>query len=232
MATKIEGQPETKRRRWPAISLRTAFLLLTILCIWLGVVVSAARRQERIVRRVEELGGRVEYDYEWDSDVRGQLDWQGTGGVGPAPEPAGPRWLRNLVGKHYFCNVVYVYLRDAPEVDDELVADIGHLSELHRLGLNNCPKVTDAGIEQLPVSLPLIALDVEGTAISDAGVAHASRFKKLEQLYIRRTNATAKCSRFIQDIEHLDRIGIEEDVMPDVEVEELRKSIPSLRVVR
>ena len=75
------------------MSLRTAFLLLTILCVWLGVVVSAARRQERTVQIIEEYGGYVQYDYEWDSNVRQELDWQGNGGVGPAPEPAGLRQL-------------------------------------------------------------------------------------------------------------------------------------------
>lgn len=220
------------RRNWFALSLKTAFLVLTLLCIWLGFVVSAARRQERIVEAVCELGGYIEYDYEWDSEVRQMIDWEGNGGVGPAPEPAGPSWLRGLIGKHYFCSVVWVYLPATPDASDELVADIGQLSELRYLCLHGCSNVTDAGIRQLPSSLPLISLDLDSTALSDAGVRHVSRLKNLEQLYIRNTNATANCSQFIRDIKHLKRIGVDADVMPDSEIEELRDRIPNLRVSR
>lgn len=62
-----------------------ALVLLTAFCLWLGMVVAPALRQERIVRAVEEAGGEVSYDYEWDAEVREMIEWDGIGGQGTCP---------------------------------------------------------------------------------------------------------------------------------------------------
>ncbi len=41
----MTGDLKTPRRRWLRFSLRTFFILLTILCVWLAVVTNSARRQ-------------------------------------------------------------------------------------------------------------------------------------------------------------------------------------------
>jgi hypothetical protein len=41
--------PAPPRRRWFRISLRTLLLLVTVLCIWLGVKVNLARRQKEAI---------------------------------------------------------------------------------------------------------------------------------------------------------------------------------------
>lgn len=227
---KMSSRP--KKRRWFAISLRTFFLVLTLFCIWLGMTVHDARRQEQIVNLVHELGGQVEYDYEWDSEVRRMIDHAGVGGVGPAAEAAGPRWLRGLIGDHYFCNVVTVSLRDNPKVTDEVVAQIGQLSELRILQFQDCPNVTDAGIRQLPTSLRLRGLSLIGTACSDAAVAHLVELEGLEQLYLHRTNVTDACLQHLQEVPNLEILGIEKTAISDATVEELQNALPGLRIER
>ncbi len=50
-------------RRWLRFSLRTFFILLTIFCVWLGVVSTSARRQREAVAWVEENHGWIDYDW-------------------------------------------------------------------------------------------------------------------------------------------------------------------------
>ena len=73
-------QPTTSnpRRRWFQYSLRTLFVLVTVLCVWLAVTVERVRKQREAVEAIEALGGQVYYEY------------QSSGGQ----EPPGPKWLR------------------------------------------------------------------------------------------------------------------------------------------
>ena len=41
--------PSKPRRRWFQYSLRTLFVLVTVLCVWLGVTVERARKQREAV---------------------------------------------------------------------------------------------------------------------------------------------------------------------------------------
>ena len=82
------------RRRWFQYSLRTLFVLVTVLCVCLAVTANRARRQREAVKAIESVGGQVRYEYQY---VSGQ-------------EPPGPEWLRELIGDEYFVSVVVVYL--------------------------------------------------------------------------------------------------------------------------
>ncbi len=50
------------------ISLRTVFVLATVLCVWLGLKVREAKQQKEAVAWVEETRGNVSYDYEHDDE--------------------------------------------------------------------------------------------------------------------------------------------------------------------
>ena len=51
--------PSKPRRRWFQYSLRTLLVLVTVLCVWLGVTVNRARKQREAVAAIQELGGTV-----------------------------------------------------------------------------------------------------------------------------------------------------------------------------
>lgn len=48
-------------RRWTQVSLRSLFVLMTVLCIILGTVIVPGERQRRAVAAIERLGGSVFY---------------------------------------------------------------------------------------------------------------------------------------------------------------------------
>jgi hypothetical protein len=51
----------TPKRRWAQFSLASLFVVVTILCVWLSVVVNRAHRQRDAVAAIEALGGEVGY---------------------------------------------------------------------------------------------------------------------------------------------------------------------------
>ncbi len=96
-------------RRWLQFSLRTFLIVLTVGCLWLGSKVERARKQREAVEAIEAVGGVVQYD--WQGDI---ASWKCIAEFRLAPvatEPPTPKWLRVLVGDHWFQNVKSVVFR-------------------------------------------------------------------------------------------------------------------------
>jgi len=185
-ATSNAGQPKS-RRRWYQYSLRTLLIVVTLAGCgfgWLGWKVREARQQQSAVAVIEKLGGRVIYDYGFDSQ----------GNELPTATPPGPAWLRSLVGDDCFRCVCCVYLDITPgksadlqylkcfthlnnlEISDTQAADGGleYLKGLAELGYLRIrgPQVTDAVLEHLKCLTQLKLLTLDGTQVTDAGLAN------------------------------------------------------------
>lgn len=115
-------------RRYLTYSLRSFFVILTILAAWLALVVNRAQEQRDAVKAIEALNGSVRYDWQPHA-VRsngsamlaapeGALPGIGGGSIGPwydpleaaQAKPGGPEWLRRLFGDDCFQEVDRVYL--------------------------------------------------------------------------------------------------------------------------
>ena len=95
-------------------------VLVTVLCVWLGLVSERARKQREAVEAIEKVGGAVRYEYQSKS---GQ-------------EPPGPKWLRELVGEEYFVSVIYVGLNGSFASRETLIDGAGFRSKDMR-----CPPI-------------------------------------------------------------------------------------------
>ena len=96
-----------------------------------------AERQRKAVETIQEAGGWVLYDYQFDESDRFML-WA---------EPPAPDWLRELIGEDFFSNVRSVVGYGA-KGDDEGMEHIAALVRLKALELSGS-QVTDAGLENL-----------------------------------------------------------------------------------
>ena len=97
------GRTQFSLRRWLQFSLRSFFVLLTALGVWLGVASQRAREERDAVQAIEALGGTVAYDWQYE-----RLTDEIVFTCRPGKEPPGPRWLRRVLGDAFFQRVIGV----------------------------------------------------------------------------------------------------------------------------
>lgn len=165
-------------RRWFRFSLATLFLVLTIGCICLGVIVNRAHRQQRAAAMVARTGFLIQYSYEIDGDGR----------FIPNATPPGPAWLRDRLGIEYFGDIVSVapaFLTDT-QLSDRDLACLRNLSKLRSLSIPNS-QITDAGCSHF-YSLPALEYaNLSNSSFSDAGLAHLKYCRHLQSLVLDET---------------------------------------------
>lgn len=163
----------TPRRRWTQFSLASLFLVVTTLCVALGVWSMRAERQRRAVAAIEALGGFVEYASDFGSDETEAF-----------PEILLRRWLP----RDYWDEVQEVALVYT-DVADTGLTDLQGLTSMRYLDLKGTP-VTDAGLVHLHDLTTLQVLCLSDTQITDSGLAHVQRLAALQDLDLYRTRVT------------------------------------------
>ena len=148
------AKPLKLRRRYLTFSLRTLFLLLTALAVWLGVVVNRAREQRDAVEAIRELGGAVVYDWQPASH---KPTWRSN----KAPKPGGPDWLRRIVGDYFFQEVRRVEFMSRHHIwtDSDIQRSMPHLKRLR--GLKEVwywKDISDNTLSELRAELPNCAV--------------------------------------------------------------------------
>ena len=136
--------------------MRTVFIVVTMLCVWLGVTVKQMHRQKAAVALVRELGGSVQYDYQRES-----RRWTSFGAVNPFAAPPGPRWMHELIGVDYFASVTVVNLKGTSTIDLLAIADLIDLKSLDLGGTHVSDIAALAGFTALE------SLDLRKTQIRD-----------------------------------------------------------------
>lgn len=117
------------RRRYLTFSLRTLFILLTALAVWLGIVVNRAREQREAVKAIKALRGSVVYDWELQHTPDGDIS-----DPRPYGKPTGPAWLRRITGDDYFQEPeIVTFLVNQPLSDEDILKSIPNLQRLRRL---------------------------------------------------------------------------------------------------
>src|SRR5437867_11243655 len=102
--------------RWYQFSLRSMFIVVTLLaipCGWYGMKMQQVKRQREVVAAIVKLGGRVEW-----------------------LEPSGPRWMRWLLGDDLFTPPSKIFFGESGLTDDELAEFTSVLKPIDRLCLD------------------------------------------------------------------------------------------------
>ena len=175
-----------RRRGWPTFSLRALLILLTVIAVWLAIETNRARKQAAVVKEIEQLGGSIRFDYDYDS----------SGHEVANAEPWAPRWLRSFVGEDYFRTVVTLdfssaihQVRDPKAIDftPRALAVIDDLPSLRTLELGDNSEIDDASLVHLSRLSQLRVLYLYRTGVSGAGLHYLLGCPKLEYLHLDRT---------------------------------------------
>lgn len=184
-------------KRWMRFSVSTLLLMMTIACIWLGVLgvrMNRANLQRKVVKAVQEAGGEVLYEHE-----------QNPRGMGGPARPK-PGILERLFGIDFAHSVVQVSLTEKTQGVDDLLPDICRLSNLEKLivggdvsdagtkHLSRCKnlthfiacdaEITDKTLRVLGEVRSLRYLDLAATKITNDGLKHLAPLTELEQLHL------------------------------------------------
>lgn len=159
-------------KKWWQISLRTLLLSITAICILLALVLGRARDQQKAVRAIEKVYGRVYYDYHLMEN--GQIE--------DRPATWVPQWLSRGLAKHVVHPVVYVDL-DSELVTDATLAEVAKLRHLKILHIANT-SITNDGLRVLQAlpELRVVTLNTEG--ITDEAMEHLATCQSLEEVLV------------------------------------------------
>ena len=127
-------------RRWSQFSLRSLLILTAVVAVAagrLGQKIERKHKERETVEAILKQGGAVWYD-----------DRVG----GPSSRrrnPAGPEWLRELLGEYFFTEVDVVYLPNPP--DNATLANLAELPRLVKLWVHGAD---DAKLADIRRALP------------------------------------------------------------------------------
>jgi hypothetical protein len=160
-----------------------------------------------IVRQAHVQRDAVAAIEEAGGSVRYDWEWS-NGKSSPGGKPWAPRWLVNLIGVDYFGHVTAVVSHHmSAATSDAVTAQVGRLTRVQSLNLHDS-SISDSGLMHLKVLTNLTVLLLYRTQVSDAGLVHLKGLTNLSYLQLDGTQVT------------------------DAGVKELKRALPSLRIIR
>ena len=204
-------------RRYLRFRLRGLILLLIVFGAGLGWIVRQAHVQRDAVAAVRKAGGTVRYSWAHGNTFpRVGRRWA-------------PGWLVDVIGVDFFDQVFDVNLSGSSRSADTTLAEVGRLSQLQRLWLNDA-SVTDAGLVHLKGLTNLSTLGLGGAQVSDAGLAHLKGLIKLSRLGLNGTQVTDAGLAHLKGLTKLSVLMLDGTQVTDAGISELKRAIPGLTI--
>jgi hypothetical protein len=248
------------KSRWFRFSLRTLLLLITALCVWLGIQINAARRQRDAVAAMIKAGGTVVYDYQvaparnTSGFPRGlRMPYS----IDTDKLPPGNSSLRSLFGDDCFRTVIAVIVPEPnPALQKTTVDQLAELGKLKEFILfspgadlhdNDLAALAELGqLETLQVMRARIngsvlrwlrnparlkELFLCDTDVDDTAMEHIGRMTALERLMLDGTHITDAGLARLHGLKRLEFLSLGKTQVTDAGVSELRAALPNANIV-
>jgi hypothetical protein len=183
---------EKPKRSWFRCTLRTWFVAMTALCLWLGWWSQSAMRQKRAVEQLRAM--QVVYHYEIAKGTPNSLSQR----------------IERLLGVDFVRNVEYVRqertLTHAGRT--EFLHVLGDLPRLRVVWLFARPCATDDDLRILADYKQLTSLNLVADDVSDFGITHLSTLSELVTLRLVRPHISADGIKGIGEMANLKRLAL------------------------
>ena len=200
------------RRRWYQFTLRTMFIVITLICVVVGLYVAPKVRRHNLVLAIEAIGGDLDYT---------------------APH-ADESWLTKKLRKHlprdWFDEIRFIDLGVQP-ASDATLDGFETLAGMEVLRLNGA-QVTDAGLVHLKGLTGLKELSLSGTEVTDAGLADLKGLTSLQGLWLQGTRVSDGGLKILKGLTSLQGLGLRGTQVTDAAVADLQKSLPKCEIIR
>jgi hypothetical protein len=241
----------TNRRRWFRFSLRMLLVVVTVLCVWLGFKVNAARRQKEAIKAVLDLHGFVEYSHQYANGI-----WGGSRRDDKAAAP-GPAWLKKWFGDEYFVSAIGLQFWGQPVTDEDLVhiGDLTNLQYLSFVGGSALPKqikgpglarlrnltklrfldliehpITDDSLQFLEPLTELEHLDLRNTQVTGNGFEHFKQLRKLQSVLFNNAPVTDQGLPYLMELPSLQMVSLQNTKVTNEGVEKLHQAMPNTKI--
>jgi internalin A len=204
----------TRKRRWLQFSLRSLFVVTTLLAVWIGYHVNRARNQQKAVETVLRLGGTIKYDYQFEED--GSIPQGGTRADASRP---GPKWLRGILGDEFFCDVVHIYLAESAVTDEDLER-LRYFPKLRWLSLDKT-QIDGSGLTHIERMRSLKSLSVQQTNVDDEFLTYLRHLTELRHLGLARTRVTGRGLENLKELQQLDTLWLSRTDVTDADVQHI-----------
>ncbi len=230
-------QPSVDRRwRCCRFGLRSMLIVMTLVCVTLGIWIQRAVEQHRIVEHLEARGTTVFYDYQFEGDAYNKLATPRFGG-----------WFSNDWRHHLFHSVVGIrigaYFRtdtydESPGphmydkeflIDDDTWAMLKSLDEVTYLALN-AANVSNDELRHVADMLRIEELALDSVPIDGDGLAHLANLPALRSLSLWGTRLSDENLDGLLKIRTLKSVSVGETFVTPKGAERVRQAMPNCKV--
>ena len=195
--------PKLPRKRL-RVSLAAMMIAVLIVGGGLGWVTHRVRVQREAVAAIFEVGGSVEYDWEFKNS-----------------KPRGPMWLRRAIGPEYFDTVVGVEANTS-KADDALMVQIGRLTDVRALYLQGV-SFTDAGLAHLANLRKLRTMHLRAENVTGSGLRSLVDLPEFHHLLIYDTPITDENLIHVERLVRLRNLGLRKTPISDYGMEHIAR---------
>ena len=206
-------------------------VVVTLLCVWLGFKVNAARRQKEAVDAILIAGGKIRYDYQLLPNVSSENHWNYRNAADALP--SGLPILRKLFGEDCFRKVIIVQF-DKANIPEAVFTQLSNLPDLEQIYLSNVKlvpasnvprSIQDSDFELFGQLGRLEFLEIDFAETNGSGLTHIINLRSLRVLALQHTTIGDAGMEIVGTISQLELLQLDRTPITDEGLKHLHRLV-------
>ena len=196
-------------------NLKLGLTFVSLICVWLAVESSRARKQDRAAQLVRRCGGHITFVERFDKGAFRSIN----------PLSIVPDWLR-WPNEHFFKRPAQIEFEPSSNNEKSRVTDddlelLRYLPTLRELLLSTNQSVTDDALQHLTNLKKLTILTLSHTDVTGYGLRHLSKMHSLEGLDLGHTPLTDEALEHVGKLSSIKWLLLNDTLISDAGVRRL-----------